>query len=208
MDFSSRQNFPSAALSAIIAFPQKIPMPDSPPDSPRDSAPPSAGNSAAKGADAAARPPVFRLENMLVKNISLEVPERVDAPSFRGEPAVRLEMRNHSRVFPRPNCHEVSLEATARISDGDHTQLLVEVAQAGVFFLEGETPRQRETLLNVHAPEMLYPYVSQLLSDLAARAGAPRFYLPPFNFRALYEQKLRAIEKRQAEEAGENKTRQ
>ena len=154
------------------------------------------GNSAA----AAARSPMFRLENLLVKNISLEIPERVDAPTFRGEPAIRMEIRNRSRAFPRPHCHEVTLEATARINDGEETQLLVEVAQAGVFFMEGESERQREALLNVHAPEILYPYVSQLLSDLAARAGAPRFFPPPFNFRALYEQKLREVNKRLAGE--------
>lgn len=162
--------------------------PSAPDSSPSDAA------AARPDNPAAVRPPVFRVENMFVKNISLEIPDRVDFPTFRAEPAIRMEMRNRARAYPRPNCHEVVLEVTARVNDGDDTQVLVEVAQSGVFFIQGETPRQREVMLNVHAPEILYPYVAQLLADLAARAGAPRFFPPPFNFRALYEQKRRAVD--------------
>ena len=172
--------------------------PDSPPPAPSnpESQPqPSAGGNGAS----AVQPPVFRVENMLVKNISLEIPDSIEAPAFRGEPAIRMEMRNRVRALPRPNCHEVVLEVTARVNDGDKTQLLVEVSQAGVFFIQGETPEQREVLLNVHAPETLYPYVAQMLADLAARAGSPRFFPPPFNFRALYDQKRRAVAKREKE---------
>ena len=177
--------------------------PPSPPNPPASSAPPDSGAAPARENGAAKGAPVFRLENMLVKNISLEIPERVDFPSFRAEPVIRMEMRNRSRPFPREHCHEVLLEVTARINDGEETQLLVEVSQAGIFFIQGETPQQREVLLNVHATETLYPYVAQMLADLAARAGAPRFFPPPFNFRALYEQKRRAVEKREKQEAQE-----
>ena len=166
-----------------------------------ESPPPAPLRAESENGASAVQPPVFRVENMLVKNISLEIPDRVDVPTFRGEPAIRMEMRNRSRPFPRESCHEVVLEVTARVNDGDETQLLVEISQAGVFMIKGETAEQREILLNVHAPETLYPYVSQLLADLCARAGAPRFFPPPFNFRTLYDQKRRAVEKREKEEA-------
>lgn len=173
--------------------------PDSPPAAPAPSNPDPQPQASADNGAATARSPVFRVENMLVKNISLEIPDSIEAPAFRGEPAIRMEMRNRARALSRPNCHEVVLEVTARVNDGDETQLLVEVSQAGVFFIQGETPEERELLLNVHAPETLYPYVAQMLADLAARAGAPRFFPPPFNFRALYGQKRRAVAKREKE---------
>ena len=182
--------------------PTHPPTPPTPPTPPRPDSPDSpAPSGGAENGAAAVQPPVFRVENMLVKNISLEIPDRVDIPSFRGEPAIRMEMRNRARPFPRPHCHEVALEVTARVNDGEETQLLVEISQSGVFFIQGETPEQREILLNVHAPETLYPYVAQLLADLAARAGAPRFFPPPFNFRALYDQKRRALAKREKQDA-------
>lgn len=176
--------------------------PNSPPNPPSiPPNPPGTSSSSGSGENGAAPgSPVFRLENMLVKNISLEIPERVNYPTFRAEPVIRMEMRNRSRPFPRPHCHEVLLEVTARINDGEDTQLLVEVSQAGIFFIRNETPEQREVLLNVHATETLYPYVAQMLADLAARAGAPRFFPPPFNFRALYEQKRRAVAKKESQQ--------
>ena len=148
---------------------------------------------------------VFRVENILVKNISLEIPERVAVPAFRGEPVVQFKMQNRTRPLSDAQRHEVSLDATATVSDGDAPQLLVEVSQAGIFRVEGASAAQLEFLLNVSAPEALYPYAAQLISDLASRAGAPRFFPPPFNFRELHRRKLEAIEKRARESQAQPK---
>ena len=44
---------------------------------------------------------VFRMENMLVKNLSVEMPDNVVAPEFANNPNVQLELRNSSRVLCR-----------------------------------------------------------------------------------------------------------
>ena len=199
----ARRPTPPRLQKEMTPTPPTPPTPPAPPSpsAPSNPNPESQPQASAGNGAASVQPPVFRVENMLVKNISLEIPDRIEAPAFRGEPAIRMEMRNRARALARPNCHEVVLEVTARVNDGEETQLLVEVSQAGVFFIQGETAEQREILLNVHAPETLYPYVAQMLADLAARAGSPRFFPPPFNFRALYDQKRRAVAKREREAA-------
>ncbi len=143
---------------------------------------------------------VFRIENIVIKNLSLETPENVVTPTFKEDPVIKLELRNSSRPLSRDHYYEVVLETTMRAQSGDEVQLLVEVSQAGIFYLQNADAQQRETLLNVHAPELLYPYMSQLTSDLMMRAGAPRIFLPPFNFRALHEKKREALEKHLAED--------
>ncbi len=140
---------------------------------------------------------IFRLENVLLKNLSLEMPERVVAPSFSDSPNVNLEMRNSARNLKQENAYEASLELTARVRDGEDTVLLIEISQAGIFVIQNASAEQKQTLLNVHAPEILYPYASQCVSDLMLRAGAPRVFLPPFNFKALYQKKREYLQKQQ-----------
>ncbi len=144
----------------------------------------------------------FRMENLLVKNLSMEMPDDVVSPSFVKDANVQMEMRNTSRPLSRENYAEVVLEATVRVRDGEQTQLLIEVAQAGIFFVETDDAEVRQMLIHIHAAEMLYPYLSQLVSELMARGGAPRVFLPPFNFKALYEEKRNAIARQMASDGG------
>ena len=160
-------------------------------------------NAEAAGAEAAKT--VFRLENITVKNLSLEIPTAVVSPAFKQEPVVKMELRNAARGLNRENYYEVTLEVTLRLFSGEELQLLLETSQAGVVFLQNADAKLREEILNINAPEMLYPYISQLVGDLLMRAGAPRLFLPPFNFRALYAKKREAAEKKIAADAASPK---
>ncbi len=162
-------------------------------------APPSDGGGSQRGDKGI----IFRLENMLVKNLSVEMPDAIVAPEFNNNPNVQLELRNSSRPLSRDNYYEVLLDATVRVRSEEETQLLIEASQSGIFFVDNIGAEERHRLMNIHAAEMLYPYLSQLISDMMSRAGAPRIFLPPFNFRAVYEEKRRAMEKKLAEEGGD-----
>lgn len=151
-----------------------------------------AGGGAQKQRVGIALNPHFRLENTLIKNLSLEIPESVVTPTFTKEPAVNLEIRNSSRSLSRDDYMEVLLEATARVRSGDDLQLLIEVSQSGIFFIQHESDDIRRYLINVQAPELLYPYLSQVVSEMMMRAGAPRIFLPPFDFKQVYEKKREA----------------
>ena len=156
------------------------------------------------GAAAAPEGPQFRIENILIKNLSLEMPDKVVAPAFSQDPTIKMEMRNSSRKLSRDDYYEVTLDVTFRLQNGEEVQLLIEAAQSGIVFLQNADARQRDEILNIHAPEMLYPYACQLTSELMARAGAPRLFLPPFNFRDLHQKKVEAINKKiAAEKSGE-----
>lgn len=146
---------------------------------------------------------VFRLENMLIKNLSLEIPENIVAPTFtkEKEPNLQMELRNHSRPLSNSSYNEVILEATVRVKSGDDLQILIEVTQSGIFYVKEEDTEKRQLLLGVLSPEILYPYVSQIIADLLNKAGAPKIFLPPFNFKAIYEKKRQSmLEKLQKDE--------
>jgi len=65
------------------------------------------------------------------------------------------------------------------------------VQQAGIFGLIGLEPQAVDVLLGTQCPNILFPYVRQLVSDLVQAGGFPPFFLQPINFEALYAESLR-----------------
>lgn len=142
----------------------------------------------------------YRLETILVRNVSLEIPENIVMPEFKEKPEVQMELRNKSRALAGGAHYEVILEVTARIKSGANLQILIEIEQGGVFYLEGADAQQRQHFLGIAAPTMLYPYLTQLMGDLMSRAGAPRVFLPPFDFAAVHAKKQQMQQEQQHEE--------
>jgi preprotein translocase subunit SecB len=65
------------------------------------------------------------------------------------------------------------------------------VQQAGIFGLSGFDAQGREAILSTYAPNVLFPYVRQIVSDLVQNGGFPPFFLQPINFDALYAEQMR-----------------
>lgn len=89
------------------------------------------------------------------------------------------------------NAFEVVLGVTLTCKAGDKTAYVAEVQQAGIFGLIGLEPQAVDVLLGTQCPNILFPYVRQLVSDLVQAGGFPPFFLQPINFEALYAESLR-----------------
>ena len=81
---------------------------------------------------------------------------------------------------------EITVTATA----GERTVFLIEVAQAGVFSLQGATPENLQPVLAMHCPAILFPYARQAIASATINAGYPPVHLQPLSFEALYQQQL------------------
>lgn len=90
------------------------------------------------------------------------------------------------------------LAVTLTCKAGDKTAYVAEVQQAGVFGLVGLDPQSIDVLLGTQCPNILFPYVRSLVSELIQAGGFPPFFLQPINFEGLYAETLR-----QRQEQGE-----
>ncbi|MBN1240687.1 MAG: protein-export chaperone SecB, partial [Gammaproteobacteria bacterium] len=72
----------------------------------------------------------------------------------------------------------------------DQTLFLVEVAQAGVFTIQGYNEQERAMLIGSYCPGTLYPYAREAISDIVVKGGFPQLLLQPINFDALYTQAM------------------
>lgn len=131
----------------------------------------------------------FSIEKIYVKDLSLENP---GAPlSFRQQepPQVEIGLRTSGEQV-EPDIYESSLTITLTARTGDKTLFLVEATQAGIFTIKGIPPEHMQSVLAVHCPTVIFPYIRETIADAVARAGFPPVHLAPINFEALYAQQF------------------
>jgi len=144
--------------------------------------------------------PNVSLQNVYVKDLSFEAPKGPFIPAQSGqEPKIQLNLNTSSTPVGNGS-HEVVLTVTLEAKSGETSVYLAEVKQGGVFSVRGFGPDDTRRILGAFAPNVLFPYVRQTVSDLISKGGFPPFFLPPVNFDALYE---RSLQERAAREAGQ-----
>ena len=145
--------------------------------------------------------PVFTIEKIYLRDLSLEIP---NAPQvFREAEPPKVDIRLHNEVRNiDTGVFEVVLTVTVTAQHGEKTAFLVEVAQAGIFQAREFQPQDLEVLVNVVCPNNLLPYAREAVSSVLNRAGFPPVVLPHVGFDAIYQQRLREQQQQQPLAAG------
>ena len=133
--------------------------------------------------------PVFGIEKLYVKDISVEVPNAPEIFLEREAPQVEIQLNSAGRGLG-DGAYEVLLTVTVTAKLGEKTVFLVEVGQAGIFRVLNVPDDQIEPLIDVACPNILFPYARETVSDAVPRAGFSPVVLQPVNFEAMYMQRL------------------
>jgi len=136
--------------------------------------------------------PVFSIEKLYVKDLSLEIPSAPQAFLERETPSVDIQLHHNSNLV-EDGLFQTVLTVTVTAKIGDKTLFLVEVAQAGLFTLRNIPQQDMDAVLGIACPNILFPYVREVVSDIVVRAGFPPVVLNPVNFEALYQAQREAL---------------
>lgn len=133
--------------------------------------------------------PTFNIEKLYVKDLSLEVPHAPSIYLEREAPQIDLQMNaEHSAIDEGIYEVVIKITLTAKLSSQDKVLFLIEAEQAGIFQLRNIPAGDMENLLAVVCPDILYPYIREVVTDTSVRAGFAPVLLNPVNFQALYQQ--------------------
>jgi preprotein translocase subunit SecB len=134
--------------------------------------------------------PVFVIEKIYVKDLSLEIPNAPHIFLDREAPEINLQLGTKDAIV-EGEIHEVVLTATitARLKEKDKVMFLVEAHQAGIFRIRNVPGDDVDPVLGILCPNILFPYLRETISDTVTRAGFPPVILNPVNFEAVYQQK-------------------
>ncbi|MBA3967964.1 MAG: protein-export chaperone SecB [Nitrospirales bacterium] len=132
--------------------------------------------------------PVFTIEKIYVKDLSLEVPHAPGIFLERDAPQIYVELKTqHTRGEEGMYDASVTVTVTAKVKD--KVMFIVEAEQAGIFRIRHVPETELGPVLSIGCANILFPYVRETVSDAVTRGGFPTVMLNPVNFEALYQQK-------------------
>ena len=135
--------------------------------------------------------PVFQIQRIYLKDLSLEQPNSPQVLLEQTQPQVDIQLAMAAEVVAQ-GVFEVSVTATVTTKVGDKVLFLVEAKQAGIFEIRNIPADQQQGILGVVCPQMLYPYLRAIVSDVCTRAGFPPILLAEVNFQAMFEAQQQA----------------
>lgn len=140
------------------------------------------------GATQENKQPIFNMDKIYVKDLSLEIPHAPKIFLRRDNPQIDTQLQTQA-ITVEEGLFEVVLMATVTARIGDTVMFLIEVKQAGIFQIRNVPADELEPILAVMCPNILFPYLREVVSDVAVRGGFAQALLNPINFDAIYQQR-------------------
>ncbi|MDB5818546.1 MAG: protein-export protein SecB [Rhizobacter sp.] len=132
-------------------------------------------------------PPTFQIQRIYLKDLSLEQPNSPQILLEQAQPQVDINLAIAAEPVS-DGIFEVCVTATVTTKLKERTLFLVEAKQAGIFEIRNIPDEQMQPIISIACPQIIYPYLRAIVSDVCTRAGFPPVVLAEVNFQAMYEQ--------------------
>lgn len=148
----------------------------------------------------------FAIQRVYTKDVSFESPATPGIFRKQWQPKVNVDLNTRSDKVDEEGNFEVVLTITITAKVEEETAFLVEVQQAGIFYIRGIEGEQLRRVLGTAAPNILFPYARENIDALCVKGGFPAVMLAPVNFDALYQQAVNQSDKQAGENGGAEAT--
>ncbi len=135
--------------------------------------------------------PVFQIQRVYLKDLSLEQPNSPAILLEQEQPTVDIQLAVDAQPV-NDGIFEVTVSATVQTKVQDRTVFLVEAKQAGIFEIRNLPEDQMGPILGIACPQIVYPYLRGNVADVIQRGGFPPVHLAEINFQAMFEQQQAA----------------
>ena len=130
--------------------------------------------------------PVFQIQRIYLKDLSLEQPNSPQILLEQGQPQVEINLALGAGPIG-DSVYEVTVTATVTTKVNDKVLFLVEAKQGGIFEIRNIPEEQLQPIIGIACPGIIYPYLRAIVSDVCTRAGFPPVLLSEVNFQAMFE---------------------
>jgi preprotein translocase subunit SecB len=130
--------------------------------------------------------PVFQIQRIYLKDLSLEQPNSPQILLEQQQPQVEINLGLAAEPISE-GIYEVCVTATVTTKVATKTLFLIEAKQAGIFEIRNLPPEQLQPIIGIACPQIVYPYLRAIVSDVCTRAGFPPVVLTEVNFQAMFE---------------------
>jgi len=148
----------------------------------------------------------FVMQRIYAKDLSFESPATPAVFQKQWQPKISVDLNTKSDKIDDQGNYEVVLTVTITAKLEEETAFLVEVQQAGIFFITGIEGDNLRRVLATAAPNILFPYARENIDAVCVKGGFPAVMLAPVNFDALFQQAMAQQAQAPASEDGEAAT--
>ncbi|MBS1157952.1 MAG: secB [Proteobacteria bacterium] len=131
--------------------------------------------------------PKFGIERIYVKDVSFTVANAPEIYSDSRRYDVGININSTSRQVGEAS-FEVVLTVVATAKQGDNEVFKAIASEGGLFQIHNVQAAQLESILAIACPNILLPYVREVIADLSMRAGFMPVMLQPVDFESVYQQ--------------------
>lgn len=131
--------------------------------------------------------PVFQIQRIYLKDLSLEQPNSPAIFLEQAQPSIEISVTVGVDGLAE-GIYESTVTVTVTSKVNDKTAYLVEGKQAGIFEVRHIPEGDLEPLLAIGCPNIVYPYLRSNIADAITRAGFSPLHLAEINFEALYHE--------------------
>jgi len=139
----------------------------------------------------------FAVQRLYVKDVSFEAPQGAAVFTKQWQPEVQVDLNTKNSKIADDQ-FEVVLTVTITAKLDGEVAFLIEAQQAGLFMVQGLDDNQLRQALGIMAPNLLFPYVREVIDNMAIKGGFPAIGLQPVNFEALFVQAQQQAAQQQA----------
>ena len=134
--------------------------------------------------------PIFLIQRMYLKDLSLEQPNSPAILLSQEQPAVDIQIGLGAEQVG-DGVFEITVTATVTAKVNEQTMFLVEAKQAGIFEIRNMPDGQMDPITGIACPQIIYPYLRSNVADVIQRAGFPPVHMAEINFQAMHDQQQR-----------------
>lgn len=136
-------------------------------------------------------PPHISVNAQYIKDMSFENPGAPASLSKMDKnPIIDLSLDLSIKKMEEEDYFEVEILVAANAKSEKNTLFILDITYAGVFHLMNVPDDQRELILAIHCPAIIFPYVRKIISDTTQDGGFQPLMIDPIDFGALYAKKM------------------
>ena len=149
--------------------------------------------STTNGGPAEAPAPQLSVLAQYVKDFSFENPNAPQSLMPGQQPQIGIQINVDARPLADSDV-EVSLRLEGKAEHQGNIMFAFELTFAGVFRIQNVPQESLNAVVLIECPRLLFPFAREIVANAVRNGGFPPLLLDPFDFVALYRQKMEQMQ--------------
>jgi len=138
---------------------------------------------------------ILAISGQYIKNLKFErILQNFDAiqnQNTNTQPKIDITI-NLAVTEEKDSKHEVTINSSVAATFNEEPLFNIHLAYSAVFTIKNFSPEQKEQILLIHCPTIMFPFVRRILSDVTRDAAFPPLMIDIVDFFQLYNQQKEA----------------